>query len=127
MNKFIKNFTLVNEKKVSWTFHNEKMEMEFKLPVEAYYVSHRDEILVLTDVDEFGSENLLILSGDGGIRLKSKMPDLEKPAFGVYSIWFVDGSDTQEVILNSEMFSPYDTGCLMDLETGVFSDFHPSK
>lgn len=123
----ITEFEIESDRKVSWLFGDCRFQLIFESPVMAYLVEHRSEVIVVGDAEEFGDENLLVYTANGELRLRPKMPVLEKPVEGVYSIWYRSNSDKQELILNTEMYNPYDTGCTFDINNGTFSDFHPSK
>ena len=116
-----------SNKQVPWVSNGSIVIKTFSGEVFAYLIDELDEVLILADSMFDGPENLFIYNGDGGERLNPAMPTINNPVDGIYSIWFVKGLMKQEVILLSEEYSPYDTGCTFDLETGDFSNFHPSK
>ena len=104
-----------------------KIILKFEFSIEAYLVKHRDEVIVIADPREVSSNNIFVYSGDGAVRLRPDMPELSKPANGVYSLIFQPNKDSFAVILDSDEYEPYDTGCMFDIDSGSFYDFHPSK
>jgi len=116
-----------SNKQISWVSNGTIVIKAFGGEIFAYLIDELDEVLVLADSTFDGPNNLFIYNGDGSERLNPVMPALKKPVDGVYAIWFVKGLMKQEVILLSEEYSPYNTGCTFDLKAGVFSNFHPSK
>ncbi len=123
----INNFEILGKKKIRWECCGKKIILKFEFPVEAYLVKHRDEVIVIADPREVGINNIFVYSEDGSVRLRPKMPELGKPASGVYSLIFQPNKDSFEVILDSDEYEPYDTGCMFDLDSGLFYDCHPSK
>lgn len=121
------NFKFDNEKKISWLYEGEEKKLLFKYPVEVFLIKERNEILVIADIKETGNNNLTIYKADSSVRIKPKMPSLSKPVLGVYSIFYIKGSENLDTILDSKEFFPYDTGCTFNINTGEFTDFHPSK
>lgn len=127
MEKQILNFKILSDTEIGWICDNKEVNLSFTHPVRCYHIQHRDEVVVVGDTNEFGPKNLIVYSADGTVRARPKMPVLDKPVEGVYSVWFVEGKDKQNTILLSDNYAPYDTGCIVDFSTCEFSDFHPAK
>ena len=112
---------------VTWSYNSAEITKTFKGDIFAYLIDFRNEILILADSSFDGPKNLFIYNADGTIRLNPTMPTLKKLVQGVYAVWFVEGETQLEVVLITEEYAPYDTGCTFNLCDGSFSNFHPTK
>lgn len=127
MKNKISNFEIYDEKNVSWKYSGNKVELIFNNSIEAFFIEHLNEVIVIADINEVGANNLFVYDLTGEIKINPEMPKLNSPVEGVYTMCFAPGSDKQEVVLISEANSPYDTACTFDVTKGEFSSFHPTK
>jgi hypothetical protein len=112
---------------VSWQHDGKKVKFEFQHHATAYHIEYLDEVLIQAWVNDYWRANLFIYHADGTLKATPAMPKLKHEVDGVYSVWFEQGKRQVTVVLHSEEFSPYDTACTFDLETHLFSRFHPTK
>ena len=127
MEEKISNFTIENGKSVHWCYKNNKVILSFSDYFEAYLLENRNEVLILSEINEESNKNLTLYKANGDVKYIPEMPKLKKPVLGVYTIIFAKEKKILEVVLSSETFAPFDTGCKFDVENGIFFDFHPSK
>lgn len=111
---------------VSWKNDGKAIAMHFEHKAFANQIEYLDEVIIHSDARESGEQNLALYNADGTLKVRPNMPKLEHKVHGVYAVWFVQGERQQQVVLLSDEYKPYDTGCTFDLETHRFFKFHPT-
>lgn len=119
----VENFKVVPNKGVEWG----DVFIPFTGGIEAIFIHHRCEIVLIGDSRLHGIDNLFIYCKKGTLRLRPKIFIENMDLKGVYTMWYKKGDDLQTIILESDFYSPYDTACTLDLRTGDIGTCHPSK
>lgn len=115
-----------DEKTVTWQHDGQAKKLAFKYPVAAHHILYLDEVIVQSDTRESGEKNLAIYKADGSLKSRPDMPKIKHKVEGVYAVYFGQGKKQVPVVLLSDEYKPYDTGCTFDLETHKFFKFHPT-
>ncbi|WP_444919811.1 hypothetical protein ACJJID_12785 [Microbulbifer sp. CnH-101-G] len=112
---------------VKWVSDGVLISKKYNNKIQAELIVDQNRVLVVSDHKESGPQNLCIYDEKGEVVLKPMMPKLNNSVDGVYSVWFIPGSKIQKVVLLTDEYSPFDTVCNLNINTGEFSDFHRTK
>ena len=63
--KILELYTCASNKKVGWEYEGKNIQLSFERSIKSYLVAHRNEIVVLGNTDEFGPQNLRVITESG--------------------------------------------------------------
>lgn len=103
-------------------------DIKFECKVfQAVYISGKQEFVVIADNRETGPNNLFIYDSFGKVIANPEMPEMDTKVDGVYSMWYVEGSNEQTLILLTPERTHYETKCTFSLSGHSFSDFSATR
>ncbi|EDM38051.1 hypothetical protein PBAL39_00512 [Pedobacter sp. BAL39] len=113
-----------DEKSIKWRFDIQEVKLNFNNRIfQAVLLENKQQILVITDINESGRDNLFFYAADGSLFARPELLNAPEKIIGAYAIWYLEHQEEQTLILLPEHRRDYDIKCLFNMNTLKCSDF----